>query len=73
MSNTYKIVLLPGDGIGPEVTDAAVELLQNAAARSGFSISFSTEPAGGAAIDACNDPMPDEVIEAWRQQAVAPD
>jgi len=66
MSNTYKIVLLPGDGIGPEVTDAAVELLQNAAARSGFSISFSTEPAGGAAIDACNDPMPDEVIEACR-------
>ena len=67
MSKTYQIVLLPGDGIGPEVTEAAVQVLEAVATVYGFSVSYSTEPAGGAAIDACNDPMPDEVIENCRK------
>lgn len=63
MSSTYNIVLLPGDGIGPEVTDQAVLCLDAVAAASGFSLNYTTEVAGGAAIDQDNDPMPDRVVE----------
>ena len=48
---SLKIVLLPGDGIGPEVTEEAVRILKNVAEHSGKSFSFSTHPIGGVAID----------------------
>lgn len=60
---TYNIVLLPGDGIGPEVVEQAVRVLEGVAAAHDFSFAFTTEVAGGAAIDQDNDPMPDRVIE----------
>lgn len=60
---SYNIVLLPGDGIGPEVTVQAVRLLDAAATASGFSLSYTELPAGGAAIDTFGSPLPDEVLE----------
>lgn len=66
MSKTYNIVLLPGDGIGPEVTDQAVRILEAVAASQGFAFNFSTEVAGGVAIDQDNDPMPDRVVAACK-------
>ena len=58
-----KILVLPGDGIGPEVCHEAVHTLKALAQARGLSIEFQEDLAGGAAIDAYNDPMPDEVIE----------
>ena len=44
---SLKIALLPGDGIGPEVTDEAVRILKNVAEHSGKTFTFSTHPIGG--------------------------
>jgi 3-isopropylmalate dehydrogenase len=57
-----KILVLPGDGIGPEVCNEAVKTLEALAAKKGLSISFEEDHAGGSAIDAYGDPMPDSVI-----------
>lgn len=65
--NTYKIVLLPGDGIGPEVTEQAVALLERISAPAGFKIDAIEEAAGGAAIDRYGHPLPDEVLQKCKQ------
>lgn len=56
----FNIALLPGDGIGPEITAEAVKVL-NAVARV-FNIKFNFKEAliGGCAIDSCGDPFPEE-------------
>jgi 3-isopropylmalate dehydrogenase len=61
-----KIVLLPGDGIGPEVVAEAVEVLQVVANRFGHRFSFQTCPMGGNAIDSHGTPLPDETLAACR-------
>ena len=66
MSTPYKITLLPGDGIGPEVITEAVNVLDAVATASGFNLSYNEQHAGGTAIDAHNDPMPDSVVEACK-------
>jgi len=66
MSKTYNITLLPGDGIGPEVIQESVKVLDAVAAKSGFTLVYTEQNAGGAAIDAHNDPMPDSVIETCK-------
>jgi len=66
MSKSYKITLLPGDGIGPEVIAESVKVLDVVAAKSGFALEYTTCNAGGAAIDAHNDPMPDSVVETCK-------
>src|SRR3954454_17000827 len=57
-----RITLLPGDGIGPEVVDAAVEVLRAV----GDSLEFDSHLVGGAAIDATGTALPDETLEACR-------
>lgn len=54
-----KIALLPGDGIGPEVTYAAVEVLKAADQVYGLNLEFETFPFGGNAIDAHGEPFPE--------------
>lgn len=66
MSKTYKITLLPGDGIGPEVVAESVKLLDAIAEKSDFSFEFTEKLAGGAAIDACNNPLPQDSIDACK-------
>src|SRR5918999_1585191 len=56
------VVLLPGDGIGPEITAAAREVL---AALGGFSL--DERLVGGASIDAHGTALTDEVLEACRK------
>ncbi len=59
----YSVVLLPGDGVGPEVTREAVRTLDLVAAKCGFTVAYDEQPVGGAAIDAQNDPLPDSVLD----------
>ena len=60
----YKIALLPGDGIGPEVVDATVQVLDAVTKQHGISFSYDTHRFGGSAIDADGHPFPDAVKEA---------
>ncbi len=61
--NNYSIVLLPGDGIGPEVVAEAVATLDAVAAPRDFAFRYTEQPVGGAALDTHNDPLPDAVLE----------
>ncbi|MEG6584144.1 3-isopropylmalate dehydrogenase [Dendrosporobacter sp. 1207_IL3150] len=62
-----KIVVIPGDGIGGEITDAATAVLRKAAQKHSIDLEFETHHAGGAAIDLYGIPLPDSTIEAARQ------
>jgi len=61
-----RIVTLPGDGVGPEVTAAAVAVLKTVAARYEHVFAFEEQPIGGAAIDACGEPLPAATLAACR-------
>jgi len=61
---SLKIALLPGDGIGPEVTAEAVRILKNVAEHAGKSFTFSTHKIGGAAIDSDGVGLPERTLEA---------
>jgi 3-isopropylmalate dehydrogenase len=60
------IALLPGDGIGPEVTSAAVQILGDCAAAFGHHFEFRELPFGGAAIDSCGEPLPAATLAGCR-------
>ncbi len=59
-----KVTLLPGDGIGPEVMDSAVRVMQHVADRFNFSFELKEQAIGGAAIDAFGTPLPDDTVQA---------
>jgi 3-isopropylmalate dehydrogenase len=59
-----KITVLPGDGIGPEVTSQAVLVLQSVADTFGHQLQLQYKLIGGAALTACNDPLPADTIAA---------
>jgi len=59
----YKIVLLKGDGIGPEIVTQAVKVLNRAADKFGFSVTYDEALLGGSAIDATGVPLPQETID----------
>lgn len=61
-----KIVLLPGDGIGPEVTAEAGLLIQDVAKQYNLELDLHTELIGGAAIDATGVPLPQQSLDACR-------
>jgi 3-isopropylmalate dehydrogenase len=62
-----NIVLLPGDGIGPEVVAEARKVLEAVADTYGHSFSFEEHLIGGIAIDTHGDPLPPDVLEACRR------
>jgi len=62
-----KITLLPGDGIGPEVTAEGVKVLNAVGKRFGHSFEFTEALAGGIAIDETGNPLPDESLAACRE------
>lgn len=63
----YKITLIPGDGIGPEVTSAARLIIDNCK----VGIEWELAEAGGAMIEKYNTPLPDYVIESIKRNKVA--
>ena len=58
----FRIAVLPGDGVGPEVTAEAVKVMEAVGRRFGHSFDISTGPVGGAAIDELGTPLPDETM-----------
>ncbi|HEX6898138.1 MAG TPA: isocitrate dehydrogenase (NAD(+)) [Thermoanaerobaculia bacterium] len=66
MSKT-TVTLLPGDGIGPEVSNAAVRVLDAA----GAEIEWERHIAGAEAVEKYNNPLPPEVVESIRRNRVA--
>jgi 3-isopropylmalate dehydrogenase len=59
-----KITVLPGDGIGTEVTEQAVHVLQSVADAFGHELQLQHKLIGAAALTACNDPLPPDTIAA---------
>ncbi len=59
----YNIALLKGDGIGPEIVDSAVRVLEEIGKRYGHVFNFTPYLIGGCAIDACGEPLPKETVE----------
>ncbi|XP_078437825.1 3-isopropylmalate dehydrogenase 2, chloroplastic-like [Wolffia australiana] len=63
---SYKITLIPGDGIGPEVVSVARDVLSLVGSREGIDFKFREVPMGGAALDAVGVPLPEETLSAAR-------
>ena len=63
---TPSILLLPGDGIGPEIVAEAVRALDALGEMHDFPVSYMEGLIGGCAIDATGVPLPDETVEAAR-------
>lgn len=61
--NRYKICVIKGDGIGPEIIDEAIKVLDRVAAKFGFELEFNYQLMGGAAIDVFGVPLPDETLK----------
>jgi 3-isopropylmalate dehydrogenase len=59
-----RVVLLPGDGIGPEVVVEAAAVLEVVARQVGARLEFEEHPVGGAAVDSCGEPLPRSTLEA---------
>ncbi len=62
MSTTHKISILAGDGIGPEVMDASMLVLDAAAKKFSITLEKDSQLVGGAAIDATGSPLPEETV-----------
>src|SRR6266568_3425452 len=62
-----SIVLLPGDGIGPEVTAAAASVLKECAREFHHEFQFAEYPVGGTAIDVTGTPLPNATMDACRK------
>ncbi len=63
MTQQFRITLLPGDGIGPEITAVAVDVLQAVGEKLDIQFDFTEVPIGGCAIDATGNPLPEETLE----------
>ena len=55
----YKIAVIPGDGIGPEVTASAIDVLNAVGKKYGHTFNYESLLMGGCAIDDCGDPLPE--------------
>src|SRR5262245_19203975 len=64
---TYRIAVLPGDGVGQEVIPEAVRVLQAVGKGTGVSLEFEQGLCGGAAIDATGHPLPADTLKLCRQ------
>lgn len=64
---SFRIVALPGDGVGPEVYAAAVSVLNVLGSRFGLDFELDEQLIGGVALDATGDPLPPATIAACRE------
>jgi len=61
-----KLLVLPGDGIGPEIVAEAIKVLDRLANRFGLDVTRDEALIGGIAYDACGDPLPDATLQLAR-------
>lgn len=59
----FQIALVKGDGIGPEIVDSAVRVLEKIGEKYGHTFCCTPYLAGGCAIDACGEPLPKDTVE----------
>ena len=64
---SHKITLLPGDGIGPEITSVTKYILEEIGKKHNFNMIFSEHLIGGAAIKENNTPLPKETLESCKE------
>ncbi len=62
----FQIAVLPGDGIGPEVTAQAVRVLDSIAAQFGYTFGYTYADVGAVAIDRHGDPLPEATLQVCR-------
>ncbi len=62
--NRYNICVIKGDGIGPEIAEEAIKVLDSVSAKFGFELNYEYFLMGGAAIDVFGVPLPDETLES---------
>jgi len=62
-----NIVLLPGDGVGPEVVSSTRQVLDAVAKRRGHEFSYSSHSIGGIAIDETGNPLPESTLDAAKK------
>ena len=63
MSKNYKISIIKGDGIGPEIVDEAIKVLDAVSYTCGFSLEYEDYLMGGIAIDVTGNPLPAETVK----------
>lgn len=63
----YKIAVLRGDGIGPEVTEQAIGVLNAVGKREGLEFEYKEELMGGCAIDSCGEPLPEKTLKTCKE------
>jgi isocitrate dehydrogenase (NAD+) len=68
---THKVTLIPGDGTGPELTEATRRVLEAAAATVGSSFDWDQQEAGIDIMETAGTPLPDATIESVRRTGVA--
>ena len=59
----YKITVLPGDGIGPEITDSAIEILNYISKLEGINFKIVSKLIGGSSIDQFGSPLSSDTLE----------
>ncbi len=67
MSKSYKIGVIKGDGIGPEIIDEAIKVLDAVSVAQGFNLKYEEMLLGGAAIDETGVPLPEETIKGVKK------
>jgi len=67
MSKSYKIGVIRGDGIGPEIIDEAIKVLDAVSVTQGFNLKYEEMLLGGAAIDETGVPLPEETIKGVKK------
>ena len=67
MSSNYTIGVIKGDGIGPEIVDEAIKVLDAVAVVEDINFDYKEMLVGGAAIDATGVPLPDETVQGVKQ------
>lgn len=67
VTQSFKIALLPGDGIGPEIMTVAMDVLKQVGEQVDVQFEFSEAPIGGVAIDATGEPLPAQTLDMCRQ------
>jgi 3-isopropylmalate dehydrogenase len=67
MKQKYRITLLPGDGIGPEIMAVAVAVMKVIATKFDLEFEFTQALVGGSAIDATGEPLPAETLKTCKE------